>query len=662
VRQSSLQQVVEHTEGRRRQYDLRQRALALGWRQEQIEVIDSDQGLSGASADREGFQRLVADVGLNRAGVVMGLEVSRLARNSADWHQLLEICALTGTLILDEDGLYDPHGFNDRLLLGLKGTMSEAELHLIRARLQGGLVSKARRGELRTPLPLGFVYDEQDQVVLHPDEQVRETIRLFFRAFRRVGTILGTVKVFRRDGLAFPRQAGQGPSRRREILWGELDFATAWRMLKNPRYAGVYFWGSSRQRRLSGKWTKEAKPREEWVALIPDAHEGYITLDEYEENQRRIAENAQASGADCRRSAAREGPGLLQGVAVCGRCGRRMGVRYHQRKAGLVPTYYCGRKVEGCCQSIAGDGIDEAMGLLVLEVVSPVALEVSLRVQEELERRLDEADRLRQQQLDRARYEAELARQRFLCVDPTNRLVAATLEADWNAKLLALRAAHEELERRRQEDRRKLSSEERARIRDLARDFPRLWSDPRTPARERKRMLRLLVEDVTLLRAEKIEIHVRFRGGATRSLCVPPPKRLSEIRRTEPRIVAEIDRLLDEFPEDEIAEHLNARDWRSASGGAFDRNRVAYVRRVFALQSRADRLRVRGMATMGQIAAKHRVATATVRRWRDLGMLRAHRVGGDLYFYEMPPVSPDEAPMISAHPSPKPLTSERGAL
>jgi DNA invertase Pin-like site-specific DNA recombinase len=639
VRQSSLQQVIEHTEGRRRQYQLRERALRLGWPEEQIVVIDSDQGLSGATADRAGFQHLVAEVGLGHAGIVMGLEVSRLARNSTDWHRLLEICALTETLILDEEGLYDPQHFNDRLLLGLKGTMSEAELHMIRARLQGGILTKARRGELRTPLPVGFAYDEEGRVVLDPDQQVRETIYTFFRTFRRVGSAMGTVKEFRRQGIVFPRYKGQGPWIRRGLLWGDLDFPSALRMLKNPRYAGVYFFGASRQRRLpNGRWLIERKPVERWEAFLPEAHEGYISLEDYEENLRRLAENARAMGADHRRTPAREGPALLQGLAICGRCGRRMTLTYHRRASGLVPTYYCWTKPGSRCQSIHGAAIDEAVGRLLLDTVSPVALEVSLSVQQEVEQRLEEAHRLREQQVKRARYEAEQARLRFLHVDPANRLVAATLEAEWNEKLKALTTAQDELERRQQEDRRTLSAEQRAKILSLASDFPRLWNDPQTPARERKRMLRLLVEDVTLLRETEIHVHIRFRGGATSSLTLPLPKRLWDLRKTDPEVIVEIDRLLNDHCDDEVAEDLNTRGFRSATGKCFDAAAVGDLRRRYRLRSRDLRLRQAGLKSLTKIAEELHVGLEKLQHWRDSGLvtLKAQRTVGQRYLYEMP--------------------------
>ena len=339
VRQSTLRQVVENTESTQRQYALRQRAVALGWPIEQVVVIDRDLGQSGASAaDREGFQQLVRDVGLGRAGLVMGLEVSRLARNSMDWHRLLEICALTETLILDEDGLYDPAHFNDRLLLGLKGTMSEAELHVLRARLRGGIVNKARRGELEVPLPVGFVYDTAGRVGLDPDRQVQETLRAFFQTFRRTGSATATVKAFRDQQVPFPRRARFGPHQG-ETLWGRLEHSRVLGVLHNPRYAGAFFFGRSRQRHTAdARLVSERLPREEWTALIPNAHVGYITWEDFEENQRRLRENAQANGADRRRSPPREGPALLQGLAVCGICGDRMTVRYHRRQGTAWPT------------------------------------------------------------------------------------------------------------------------------------------------------------------------------------------------------------------------------------------------------------------------------------------------------------------------------------
>ncbi len=299
VRQSTMRQVLENTESTKRQYALRQRAVALGWPVERVIVVDCDQGQSGASAaDREGFQRLVAEVGMGRAGIVLGLEVSRLARNSTDWHRLLEICALSETLICDEDGVYDPCEFNDRLLLGLKGTMSEAELHVLRARLRGGILNKARRGELQSPLPIGLVYDSAAKVVLDPDAAVQGAIRHFFATYRRTGSASATVKAFGEEKLLFPRRLRTGP-RKGELHWAPLVHFRSLQLLHNPRYAGVFFFGRYRTRpRPGGKRSVEIRPRPEWLSFIPDAHEGYISLEEFEGNQRQLLECAQAHGKD----------------------------------------------------------------------------------------------------------------------------------------------------------------------------------------------------------------------------------------------------------------------------------------------------------------------------------------------------------------------------
>jgi DNA invertase Pin-like site-specific DNA recombinase len=630
VRQSTLRQVLENTESTARQYALRQRAVALGWSQGQVVVIDSDQGQSGASATgRDGFQRLVADVGLGRAGIVMGLEVSRLARNSTDWHRLLEICALTDTLILDEDGLYDPAHFNDRLLLGLKGTMSEAELHVLRARLRGGVLNKARRGELETPLPIGFVYGPDGRVRLDPDQQVQGTVRLFFETFRRTGSGMATVKAFRHQRLKFPRRVRSGPQRG-EVLWDDLQHARALEVLHNPRYAGAFCFGRTRQRKSPGHGVRfETLGRDEWIALVPDAHAGYIAWDVYEENQRRLRENSQAHGAERRKSPPREGPALLQGLVLCGVCGERMTVRYRQGQGHLWPEYVCQKNLvrhgAPLCQLLAGGAsIDEAVGRLLVETVTPMALEVALSVQQELEVRWEDTDRLRRQQVERARYEAELARRRYMQVDPDHRLVADELEGEWNRRLRILTDAQEEYERQRQADRTALDEEQRRRIVALATDFPQLWQAPGTPHRERKRMVRLLLEDVTLIKGTSITVHVRFRGGATRTLTLAPPLPAWALRKTSPEVVAEVDRLLDDYTEAQIAQRLTERGFRSGTGKPIDPMMVSRVRQRYRLTPRYQRLRDRGLLTMAEVAQIFGICLATAKVWRRAGLLRAH--------------------------------------
>jgi DNA invertase Pin-like site-specific DNA recombinase len=528
VRQSTMRQVVENTESTERQYALRQRAIALGWPSDSVVVIDPDLGQSGATAtDREGFQKLVAEVGMGRAGIVLGLEVSRLARNSTDWHRLLEICALTDTLILDEDGIYDPAHFNDRLLLGLKGTMSEAELHVLRSRLRGGLINKARRGELRCRLPVGFVYDGAGRVVFDPDSQVQESVRLFFQTFQQTGAAHATIKSFRNQGLLFPTRVAAGP-RTGELVRGPLSLGRASSILHSPWYAGAYAFGRARHRKqLDGNIRRDKLPTNEWLALLRDAHPGYISWEQYTENQRRLGESAKALHFDRSQSPPREGPALLQGRVVCGLCGSHMHVRYQTRRDQRVPTYTCvgrGRLFgDPLCQSIVGTQIDAAIGQLLVDAVTPMALELTLAVQQEIQRRVDDADRLRHRQVERAQYEADLSRQRYMHADPANRLVADSVEADWNAKLRLLDQAREDYQRQRAADRLVVDDEQRRRVLALATEFPAVWRDPTTPDRERKGMLALLIEDVTLIKQQQITAAVRFRGGATTTLTLPRP-------------------------------------------------------------------------------------------------------------------------------------------
>ena len=630
VRQSTLRQVLTNTESATRQYALRQKAIALGWQAERIVTIDTDQGQSGASAaDRDGFQRLVAEVSMGRAGIVLGLEVSRLARNNADWHRLLQICAMSATLICDEDGLYDPTDFNDRLLLGLKGTMSEAELHFIRARLIGGQRSKARRGELQMGLPVGLVYDPAGKVVLDPDTGVQQAIRHVFSLFARTGSARATVQQFNADGLLFPVRVRTG-ARKGELAWMPLQHWRVLRTLHNPRYAGAFAYGRRRERLgPNGKKTFDTLPREQWIALIPDAHPGYISWDQYETNQKLLLGNATAHGADRAAGPAREGTALLQGLAICGRCGRRMTVRYHTRRGVQVPDYQCMNRCiqDGAqrCQNVPGGVVDTAVATLLLDTLTPHALEVALTVQAELDTRAAEADTLRRHHVERARHRADLARRRYLAVDPDNRLVADSLEADWNDALRALQSAQEDYDRASAAAQAALTDELKDRIRSLATDFPALWSNPDTPQRDRKRMVRLLVDDVTLHKTDRIHLHVRFRGGQTTSLVVAIPPKAWQLRQTHPDTLAALDRLLDTHTDAQTAEALNAAGHRSGEGKPFTARIVLDARRSNNLPSHADRLRAKGLLTNTEIATRLGVHPSTVKSWTRAGILNSHK-------------------------------------
>ena len=629
VRQSTLHQVVQNTESTQRQYALQQQAVALGWPMERVHVIDCDLGQSGASAvDRAGFQQLVAEVSLGQAGIVLGLEVSRLARNSADWQRLLELCALADTLILDEDGLYDCNDFNDRLLLGLKGTLSEAELHFLKARLRGGILNKARRGELVTPLPVGLMYDQTKRVRLDPDLQVQQAIRLLFETFRRTRSAHATTVHFRREGLQFPRRL-RTSTRKGELIWGVLSLSRVLQVLHNPRYAGAFVFGRTRTRTWpDGRSHTQKLPMEEWLVLIPNHHAGYITWEEYQDNQRRLQEAAQAHGAERRKSPPREGPALLQGLVICGVCGRRMTVRYHQRRGILYPDYVCqNRNVHyGAerCQHLPGQAIDEAIAKLLLETLTPINLQVALAVQQEILARQEAADDLRAKQVERTQYEADLAGQRYRQVDPSNRLVASTLEAEWNAALRILQEAQQEYEHHRKMDRLLVDDQVREQVMGLTTDFPRVWNDPHSTHKDRKRIVRLLLEDVTLIKTHQVTLQVRFRGGATQTLTIPAALRIWEMGNTPPEVVQMIDTLLNEYTDQQVAAILNARGLHPGKGDTFHRRLVARVRREHGLKSRYERLREAGMLTADEMAEALGVCKSTVMTWRRAGLLRGY--------------------------------------
>lgn len=643
VRQSSLRQVFENTESTQRQYALRGRAMALGWPIERIHVIDSDLGLSGAQAvGRDGFQRLVTEVAMGHAGIVLGLELSRLARNNTDWHRLLELAALSHTLICDEDGVYDPAHFNDRLLLGLKGTMSEAELHVLKSRLQGGILNKARRGELEMTLPVGLVYGADARVGLDPDRQIQDAVRLVFDTFRETGSACAVVRRMRTQHILFPRRILRGVGKG-DVLWGELDHSRVLEILHNPRYAGAFVYGRRR-----GSYNAELKPvllqvkRENWQVLIRDAHPGYICWDEFERNEITLRRNAVGFSTSLRGSAPREGVALLQGRVLCGRCGCRMRVRYDMRQGRQWPYYCCNdgtvRRAESRnCQWVQGTQIDAAISALVLQTVAPAAIDVALAVQQEIAQRVEQAAAMRATQLERCRYEAELARRRYVKVDPDNRLVANALEAEWNERLRQLDVQQREHERRQQADSGLLAEPARRQVIDLARDFPRVWNDRRTGVVQRKKMLALVIEDVTLASGVQITVNIRWRGGRTQSITLDKPRPIALVRKTLPEVVQLIDELLQDGTDRQVATRLNELGHHNWRGDPFTTKKVTLVRLTYGLKGRFQRLRERGMLTSGELAHRFGVCSTTVNQLGRQGILRRHTYDGDhRYLYEPP--------------------------
>lgn len=590
VRQSSLAQVLHNTASTARQYDLVQRALDLGWPRERIVVIDQDQGQSGASAaGRDGFQSLVSEVGLGRAGAVLCLEASRLARSCSDWYRLIEICALADTLVVDEEGIYDPGQYNDRLLLGFKGTMSEAELHWLRNRLLGGKLEKAHKGQLRFRLPTGLIYDPTNQVILDPDEQVQDAIRLIFDLFDDSGSALAVVKHFTDHQLPFPTRHWGG-IRDGELTWRPLSHGRALAILHNPAYAGAYVYGRTKTRtrtlpgeapRIKGR-TRQVK-REDWPIVLQNAHPGYITWEQFLRNQQRLDDNRTFHPEE-RRGAAREGAALLQGIALCGLCGRRMSVRYQNG----IPCYVCAQFhthfAGKTCQHMRGDGIDAAVACTFLEAMQPAHLEVSIAALEHIEARAQQIDHQWQLRLERAHYEAELAQRRFLAVEPENRLVARSLERDWNEKLVEIERLEREYTALPKLTTYLASPEERQRILDLAQDLPTVWYSSTTTHTERKQLVRFLIKDVTLTKRETvIHIGIRWQTEALTLLDAPRPKRVYDAARTDPAVVERVRELAPTHTDRQIAELLNRDNFTPGKGGTFSDGKVQWIRYAYAI-------------------------------------------------------------------------------
>ena len=492
---------------------------------------------------------------------------------------------------------------------------------------------------------MGFVYNAEGQLVIDPDEQVQQSVRVLFETFQRTGSAMATVKFFAEQGLLFPRRVHTGTNKG-DIVWAGLEHSRVLRILHNPRYTGAFVYGRTHTRKtVDGDCVIQRVPQEEWEVLIREKHAGYIDWNEYERNQRHLRDNCQAYGTDRRKSPPREGPALLQGLLICGCCGKRMTVRYHSRRGHLSPDYVCQREgiehAEPICQHIPGSNIDDVVGAILVEAVTPVTLEVALAVQQELQSRLVEADQLRQQQVERSRYEAELARRRYLRVDPDNRLVADSLEADWNAKLKMLAEAQEVCERQREPDRKVINDQQQAAILSLASSFPRLWRDPFTPDRERKRIVRLLLDDVTLIRGDNITLHLRFRSGAHGTIQLPLPLRSWEQRQTSKEAVAEIDRLLDLHTYPEVAAKLNECGMNSGEGKPFTARIVAGIQRRYNLRSQYDRLRAAGLLTLQEIAEVLDLSPTRVKIWLRQGLLRAHAYNdSNACLYEHPGENP----------------------
>jgi DNA invertase Pin-like site-specific DNA recombinase len=643
IRQSTIAQVRHHQESTERQYALREKALELGWSETAIRTLDRDLGVSGAqTTGREDFKTLVADVSMRQVGAVFALEVSRLARSNLDWHRLLELCALTQTLVIDEDGCYDPADFNDGLLLGLKGTMAQAELHFLRARLLGGKINKAKKGELRVPLPVGFCYDEQNRIILDADEEVRGAVALVFRLFRETGSAYGVVQQFAQLGLRFPKRA-YGGAWAGKIVWGRLTHGRVLGLLKNPSYAGMYVFGRYRYRREispDGEIRKrmEAVAMPDWRVQLQHHHQGYICWEEFMENAKRLENNCTNGEPTVLSGPVREGLALLQGLLLCGHCGRALTVRYTGH-GGIYPTYLCTwLRREGLatkdCMNIRCDLLDAAVAEEVLKAVQPAELELALAAVQQLEARDQTIMRQWQMRVERAEYEVALAERRYQEVDPSNRLVASTLERRWNDTLLQLEDLKKQAAEFQRTEARIVTPEQRAKVLALAQDFPRVWQAPTTQAKDRKRMLRLLIKDITvekLAQRRELKVHIRWQGGLATDLCVPLPPKIADRVRYPSVIIEKVRELARDSIDTQIADQLNREGFCSAKGKKYTAAMIQWIR--YRHQIPNTTLKRAEEWTVQQVAKSFGVRDSVVYYWIEHSVIQARRLNDGMPYW-----------------------------
>jgi excisionase family DNA binding protein len=635
IRQSSATQVLVNRESTERQYQLSERAIQLGWSRPQIKVIDEDLAHTGSGVViRHGFAQMTQAVGLGQVGIILCLEASRIARNNAEWYRLLELCAVTDTLIGDLDGLYHPGLFNDRLLLGLKGTMAEAELHVLRLRLNGAIRNKAKRGELRRGLPVGLLWGEgEGEVIFHPDQAVTGAIRTVFDKFAELGSARQVWLWFRSEGLLFPHERPNG-----QILWVKPTYIAIHTVLSNPVYAGAYAYGKSRSERYvdeTGRVRKRVRllPIDQWAVLIRDHHPGFIDWATFEMNQARLASNThpgphQAGGA------VREGTALLQGLATCGRCGRHLRVYYQGKNS--TPGYYCANSQAfngrgTWCLRVGGVRVDRAVVETFLGAIAPAGLEAAIAAQNLGEAQDQNALKQFRLQAERARYEAERAERRFRNVEPENRLVARTLETDWENKLHEQQAAEAELARKEQEQRLQLTDRQREQIRALGSDLKRVWDAPTTTDRDRKELLRSLLEEVkinVLPEENKAQVVLRWKTSAVSELDVlwrsPRPAPI----RTDEETIELMRRLAIHHPDAVIAGVLNRQGRKTARGESFTASRVASLRTHWKIpRYQAPAKPPEGKLLTVDAAAKQLgVAASTLLRWLNDGFIGGEQV------------------------------------
>jgi DNA invertase Pin-like site-specific DNA recombinase len=636
VRQSTLRQVLYATESKERQYGLGERACALGWPATQVVVIDEDQGQSGSRAhDRTGFQDLMGAIALDQVGIVLVLEVARLARNCGDWYRVLEVAALAGTLIGDIDGVYDPRDYNDRLLLGLKGTLSEAELYALKTRLHGGRLNKARKGTLVQMLPVGLVRARDGRVTVDPHLDVQTTVRTVFAQFERLGSANAVLRYFRTHDVLMPRLItdGEDPS---ALVWQPASYSSLYLMLTNPAYAGAFAFGRRHPAagRVPGELTPRTRmPREEWQVLVQDVYPAYITWERYVRNRERLRQN---QGQFARHPGVpRQGMALLPGIVFCAHCGRRLMVRYGE-SAAYVCEHLRKRYAAPRCQTFTITHVDQAVVAAFLEVIEPARVEAPLATLTQLEHQRQELEQLWHHRLERARYEVERARRQYDRVEPENRLVARELEKQWNAALHTLTTLEEKYAQERAHALAPLSTADRALIERVVTDLPGLWQAPTTTSTDRKHLLRCLIRDVSLdsfSAPGQTRLHIRWQTGCVTTVTVRRPT-CGDVHRLDSVVVARIRELAQTDADDQIAALLNAQGFTTQQGLPWTYRRVLDTRRrhhiptACPITPRGHEPRGDGLVSVHAAARQFETCRSTILNWACRGLLYSEHKAG----------------------------------
>ena len=623
LRQSTMHQVMHNQESTNRQYALEQKALQYGWDPTRIRIMDGDLGQSGNSTSkREDFKLLVAEVSMDKVGAIFVLEASRLSRSSADWNRLLELCSLTRTLIIDQDGCYDPAQFNDQLLLGLKGTMSQAELHLIRARLYGAKLNKAKRGELRFPIPVGYIYDDQDNIIFDQDAQVCHTIQLLFSVFKEKKTAYAVVQYFGSKNILFPKRA-YGGRWKGKLIWDRLSHERVITILKHPFYAGVYTFGRYKTVKKINQHgeiitTTKLQPIEQWPVMIKDHHPQYITFDQYQGNVQQLQANRTNTPDHLLAGPPREGATLLQGLLVCGICGRRISIRYAVNKA-IVPTYECnGRKrrglTGGCCFSFRANLIDPIIEQKVIQILTPDNVTIALSAM------------------------AEIAQRRFEQVDPANRLVAASLEKTWNLELEKLALTKSEYEQQQIKTDTDFPPHKRAQIAKLAKEIPTLWNKT-TNLKDKKRIVRLLLSDITVAKTNQnktIALNIRWQAGPVEQIMVKMPPNAADKTRYPKATVEKVRSLTLQYGDDKkTVAILNEQGVLSATGKTFTRDMIQWIR--FKHKMKMPVLKSDDECTVDEVRTMFNVSRHMVYYWINNKYITARKTPANTFLIKITP-------------------------